>query len=207
MEVLLVDDHDLMNTGVAALLAGTGCHSVAGQAHTLAEAKRFVEAAAEGAEQKMPALILLDIQLGKENGLDFITFLKSLCRAKRIKMPSVLVCSILEDHFLMRLALEMGATGFVPKSSGSEELLRAINAACLGKFYVPDAHSNKMVEITNVYEQFTMREKEALVLLRQGKSNQQIADAMGILKRTVENIISNIYLKTGVTSRDGLMEM
>ena len=48
---------------------------------------------------------------------------------------------------------------------------------------------------------------EALVLLRQGKSNQQIADAMGILKRTVENTISSIYLKTGVASREELMEM
>jgi len=207
MEVLLVDDHDLMNTGVAALLAGTGYYTVAGQVQSLAEAKRFVEEAAEGTARKMPSLVLLDIQLGKENGLDFIPFLKNLCRSRRLKMPPVLVCSILEDHFLMRLALEMGATGFVPKSSGSEELLRAINAACLGKFYVPDAHSGKMVEITNVYELFTRREKEALVLLRQGKSNQQIAESIGRSKRTVENIISNIYLKTGIGSREGLMEM
>ena len=119
----------------------------------------------------------------------------------------MLVCSILEDHFLMRLALEMGATGFVPKSSGSEELLRAINAACLGSVYIPDKHSGKMVEITDIYELFTRREKEALVLLRQGKSKQQIAESIGISKRTVENIISNIYLKTGAASREGLMEM
>ncbi|MCL2233732.1 MAG: response regulator transcription factor [Treponema sp.] len=207
MEVLLVDDHDLINTGVAALLAGTGYHTVAGQVQSLADAKRFVEEAAEGTVRKMPSLVLLDIQLDKENGLDFIPFLKKLCRAKRIKMPPVLICSILEDHFLMRLALEMGASGFVPKSSGSEELLRAINAACLGSVYIPDTYSGKMVEITNVYELFSRREKEALVLLRQGKNNQQIADAMGILKRTVENIISNIYLKTGIVGREGLMEM
>jgi len=207
MEVLLIDDHDLINTGVAALLAGTGRFAVMGQARTLAEAERIVEEEAHGTPPKTPSLVLLDVRLGDENGLDFIPFLKKFCRAKRLKAPPVLVCSVHEDPFLMRLALELGAAGYVPKSSGNEELLRAANAACAGKIYVPEGHGDRIIEITNVYDLFTKREKEALALLRQGRSNRQIAEAMGIGKHSAENIISNIYLKTGIATREGLMEM
>ena len=211
IEVLMVDDHELINTGVAALLEGTGQYSVAGKAQNLTDAKRFIEESAQVTMQpvgnKMPQLVMLDIQLGNENGLDFITFLKNFCRGKRLKMPNVLVCSILEDHFLMRLALEMGAAGYIPKSSDNEELLRAVSTVCLGKVYVPGKHGDKMVEITDMYELLTRREKEVLALLRQGKSNQSISDFLGISKNTVANIISNIYLKTGIEYREGLLEL
>jgi len=207
MEVLLIDDHDLINMGVAALLAGTGRFTIMGQARTLAEAKHIVEEAARTTGQGIPSLVLLDVQLGKENGLNFIPFLKNFCQAGRVETPPVLVCSIHEDYFLMRFALEMGAAGYVPKSRGSAELLSAIDAVCQGKVYIPDGYGDKIVRITNVYELFTRREKEALALLRQGKSNQQIADSMGLSKRTVGNIISNVYIKTGISGREGLMEM
>jgi len=207
MEVLLVDDHDLVNAGLTALLAETGQFSVSGRARTLACAKSFIEKAAQENGEKMPALVILDVQLGRDNGLEFIPFLKDFCRAKRVKAPPVLVCSILEDPFLMRLALDMGATSYVPKSQGNEELLGAIRAACHGREYVPYEHSAKMLDISDAYDLFTKREKVALALLRQGMSNPQIAASMGICKRTVNNIISNIYIKTGAENRAGLMEM
>jgi len=203
MEVLLVDDHELVTLGVAGLLAEIKQITSIACVRSLAEARQRIGKAEAG----MPALVILDIHLGEENGLDFISFLKEFCRSARAKMPAVLVCSIVEDPFLIKNALEMGATGYVPKSSGSGELLRAVKAALLGNAYVPEEYGARMVEIVDTYDQLTKREKQALALLRRGNSNTQIAGAMGISRRTVENMISSIYLKTGTSNRAALMEL
>ena len=107
----------------------------------------------------------------------------------------------------MKLALETGAQGYVPKSGSKEELLDAINAALWGKTYVPAEHGAKLNEIANIYQPLSKREKEVLHLLRQGKTNNQIADSINLRKRSVENIVSNIYLKTGAANRKELMDL
>ena len=201
MEVLLIDDHPMLNYGLAACLEETGRFSVSGQVKSLAEAKRFIE------ESKLPSLVILDILLGEENGLDFLPFLESFCQTKKIPKPPVLVCSILEDPFRIKTALKYGAAGYVPKTGGKTELLDAIDTVLQGKVYITNEHSVKLNESSGTYTQFTKRELEILYLIKQNKTNQQIAQLLAISLRTVENHVSNIYFKTGKDNRLELMNL
>jgi NarL family two-component system response regulator LiaR len=114
MEVMLIDDHPLVKYGLAACLEETGRFKVSAKTVSLAQAKSFIANCGERAgDKKMPSIIILDIMLGEENGLDFLPFLDEISKARKIKKPPVLVCSVLEDPFLLRSAVDMGIYGYV----------------------------------------------------------------------------------------------
>ena len=95
MEALLIDDHELVGLGVAHLLSEIKQITSVVCVRSLAEARLHIERS-----RPLPALVILDIHLGEENGLDIIPFLRAFCHRARAKMPAVLVCSIVEDPFL-----------------------------------------------------------------------------------------------------------
>jgi len=200
MNVLLVDDHPLVNYGLAACLEETGNYTVIGHAATLAEAKSFLKT-------PLPNIVILDIMLGEENGLDFLDALKDYCQANTIPVPAVLVCSVLEDPFRIRTALSQGASGYISKSRGKDELLKAIDTISRGETYVSDEHKEIFTEPPAYKNRFTKREQTILQLVKQNNTNQQIAKALDISVRTVENHISNIYFKTKTKTRQELMRM
>jgi len=212
MQVLLIDDHPLINGGLASYLEETGRFCVSGQVNSLAEAMRFIEKAAASHETsshkiEFPSLIILDIMLGDENGLDFLPFLKNLCLRKKLNRPPVIVCSVLEDPFRIQTALKLGASGYIPKTGSKADLLRAIDTVLRGEIYITGEHNIKLNKASGTYTKFTKRELEVLNLIKQSKTNQQIAKAMDISIRTVENHISNIYFKTGKENRLELMKL
>jgi NarL family two-component system response regulator LiaR len=202
MEVLLIDDHPLTNYGLTSSLEATGRFTVVGQVNNLIDAKRFITE-----REKIPSLILLDIMLGEENGLDFLPFLDDFTGNKKLKKPSVLVCSVHEDPFRIQTALKMGAMGYLPKTGNKATLLNAIDTVLAGKVYISNEHNVKLHESSGTYSQFTKREIEILNMIKQIKTNRQIADALFISIRTVENHISNIYFKTGTESRTNLLKL
>jgi len=199
MDVLLIDDHQLVNHGLASLLEGTGRFTVSGQAATLAEARHFIETSA------MPSLIVLDILLGADNGLDFLPFLQDFCKRKKLTKPPVLVCSVIEDPFRIRTAFHMGAAGFIAKSNTKEQFLTAIDTVLNGEKYACEAVNEKPEEAAIASNRFTKREQELLNLIKQNKTNQEIAKTLGLSLRTIENYIGNIYFKTGTSTRQELI--
>jgi len=220
--VLLIDDHFSANMAFASCIEERAGFRVAGQAKTLGEAKRFVESAGAAAQEAeatqmaaaapktahaFPGLVVLDIQLGAENGLDFLPFLKDFCKARQIPMPPVLVCSAFDDPFRVQTALSLGAAGYVPKNGSKADLLSAMDAALRGEVYVPPEHVARLNGISGKYMQLTKRELEVLTLAKQNKTTQQIADAMFVSKRTVEDHLGKIYIKVGVSSRVELMRL
>jgi NarL family two-component system response regulator LiaR len=202
MEVLLVDDHPFVNAGLASCLEETGRFSVTGQVNSLAEAKRFIEES-----KNPPSLVILDILLGEENGLDFLPFLDDYCRKKKKQKPPVLVCSVLEDPFRIQTALKTGASGYIPKTGNKADLLDAIDTVLRGEVYKTGEHTAKLNGFSGIYARLTRRELEVLNLVKQNKTNRQIAEIMSISIRTVENHISNIYFKTETESRLELMKL
>jgi DNA-binding NarL/FixJ family response regulator len=202
MEVMLIDDHPLVNYGLASCLEETGRFTVTGQIESLGGAKSFIEEA-----KKLPALIILDLMLGEDNGLDFLPFLAEHCASKQLEKPPVLVCSVLKDPFRLRTAIDMGAKGYVSKTGGKKELLDAIDTVLSGKVYFSSEQNKVLEETSDIYSQFTKREIEVLKLIKQDRTNQQIAGALGINIRTVENHISNIYFKTGAGTRAELLKL
>jgi NarL family two-component system response regulator LiaR len=114
----------------------------------------------------------------------------------------VLVCSALGDSFKIQTALKQGAAGFLSKTGGKAELLKAIDTILNGKVYISSGINIKLKENSPLYAKFSKREIDVIHLIKANKTNKQIADALSLNLRTVENYISKIYFKTGFSSRE-----
>ena len=145
--------------------------------------------------------------LNEENGLDFLPFLENFCKSNEIKNPYVLVCSVLDESFRIQSALDMGASGYISKTGSKNELLQAIYTVIRGEIYISGEHSSKVAKSYGLYSRFTKREREILNLIKNNKSNKQIAGELFLSIRTIENHISNIYYKTGIKDKQGLMNL
>jgi len=198
MEVLLIDDHPTVNIGIATILESTGVFTACGQAGTLAQAMELIEKS-----ETLPALVILDLILGDENGLDFLPMLEKHCADKKAPKPPVLVCSAVADSFTIQTALKSGAAGYLSKAGGRAELLKAIYAILGGNVYVSDDLNVKLTEESKrLYARFTKQEIKVIDLMNANKTNREIADELCISIRTVENYTSKIYFKTGLSSRE-----
>ena len=212
MNVLLIDDHPMLNAGIVTILEGTGLFTVCGQAQSLKQAMSIIEQTKRKESdslppESMPSLIILDLLLGEDNGLEFLPMLENFCQNNRLPKPPVLVCSALGDSFKIQTALKLGAAGFLSKTGGKAELLKAIETILSGKVYISDEINIKLNETADIYAKFTKREIDVINLLKANKTNKQIADALSISLRTVENYISKIYFKTGFSSREEVQKM
>jgi len=202
MEVLLIDDHPMLNAGIVSILESTGLFTVCGQAESLSQARKIIEKA-----EILPSLIILDLLLGEDNGLDFLPLLKKHCENKKTVMPPVLVCSALDDLFKIKTALKLGAAGFLSKTGGRAELLKAIDAILCGNVYISDEMSFKLNENQSLYGKFTKQEIRVIDLLKANNSNKHIAQKLFISLRTVENYISKIYFKTGFSTKEEIQKL
>ena len=207
MEVLLIDDHPMLNAGIVSILEQTGIFKVCAQAQSLKEAMSIVEKS-----ETLPSLIILDMLLGEDNGLDFLPMLEKYCHNKKIegkpvKKPPVLVCSALGDPFKIQTAFNLGAAGFLSKTGGKDELLKAIDTILSGKVYISSEVNIKLKESSSVYARFSKREIDVIDLLKLNKSNKQIAKILSINLRTIENYISKIYFKTGFSSKEEIQKL
>jgi len=204
MEVLLIDDHPMLNAGIVSILENTGLFKVCAQAGSLKQAMSVIEES-----DSLPSLIILDLMLGEENGLDFFPMLDNYCRNKKMSAakPPVLVCSALGDSFKAQTALKLGAAGFLSKTGGKAELLKAIDTILSGKMYVSGELDLKISANSSLYAKFSKREINVINFLKDNKTNKQIAEALSISPRTVENYISKIYFKTGFSSHDEVKKL
>ena len=207
MEVLLIDDHPMLNAGIVSILENTGLFTVCAQAQSLKQAMSILEKSDTLPEASMPSLIILDLLLGEDNGLDFFPMLENFCQNRKMPKPRVLVCSALNDLFKIQTALKLGAAGFLSKTGGKDELLKAIDTILSGKVYISGEVNIKLNEKSGIYAKFSKREIDVINLLKANKSNKQIASEMSISLRTVENYISKIYFKTGFSSREEVQSL
>jgi DNA-binding NarL/FixJ family response regulator len=207
LKVLLIDDHPLINAGLTSCLEKTGRFTVTGQAATLAEAVQFIEEGSEGTSHDLPSCIILDIQLGRENGLDFLPFLDTHCKKHKTVKPPVLVCSVICDPFRIKNALDMGAAGYLPKTGSMDEVVTAIDTVLKGGTYLPEQYKIKLEENPGLFTLLTQKETEILALVRENRTNTQIAENLGLSEQTVKNHIRNIYFRTGAGGRDDLLRL
>ncbi|MDR2501269.1 MAG: response regulator transcription factor [Treponema sp.] len=198
--ILLIDDHPLVRDGIGKRLEETGRFAIAGEAASLAQARSLLETM-----RPPPALIILDISLGTDNGLSFIPEAGAICKARGEKPPAILVYSMYKDPFLAQSALKSGASGYISKSADRLELTAAIDALLGGGRYLEK--SLDVPDRTTAWTELTRRELEILTMIKRGLTNRQIADALCVSVRTVENHLGHIYLKTGAVSRRALLDM
>jgi len=203
-KVMLIDDHPVTNKGLAACLEGTRRFTVCAQATTLTDAKRHIEEATLGG---LPSVVILDVILGDENGLDFLPFLENHCRVKGLSRPAVLICSVLEEPFRIQTAMKLGASGYVSKSESEAVLIAAIDTLLRGEIHLSDRHSAQAMRALGLYERLSKRELKVFELIKQNKSNTEIADELCLSVGTVKNHVSNIYFKTETNNRQELLKL
>jgi DNA-binding NarL/FixJ family response regulator len=141
----------------------------------------------------------------QEDGLTFIPELKKICKERKAPMPAVLVCSMYEDPFLVQRAMDLEAKGYVAKSAVAGEITAAIDAILSGETY--SSVKIKTQDTEKTFLALTRRESEIVALIKQSLSTLKIAKKLGLSIRTVEKHLERIYEKTGVTSREGLINL
>jgi len=198
IKIALIDDHPLAINGIGAWLKSTGRFKITGTAGTLKEAGALMKKL-----DPLPAVVILDISLGEEDGLEFIPALKEICAKKKAVFPGILVCSMYEDAFLIQRAIDLGARAYVSKSAELSEIIAAIDALIAGNTYI-----NKKFKLQKQNLQvLTRRENEIVSLIKQSFSAKEIAKRLKISLRTVENHLVHVYTKTGYSSREELFNL
>ena len=196
----MIDDHPLAINGIGAWLKGTGKFDIAGTAGTLVEAGTLMKRL-----KPLPDVIILDISLGAEDGLDFIPALKEICAKREADLPGILVCSMYEDPFLIQRVMDLGARAYVPKSADLSEIIAAIDALLAGDVYINEKYQLQTQKQN--WQILTRRENEIVSLIKQSLSAKEIAKRLNINLRTVENHLVRIYTKTNTASREELFNL
>ena len=195
IKVLFVDDHEMVRIGVSAYLSAQSDIEVIGEADNGLKA---VELALE----LRPDIILMDLVMPEMDGIE---------ATKRIieKWPEakiIIVTSFLDDEKVYP-ALEAGATSYMLKTSKASEIARAVRSTFQGQSVLEPEVTGKMMEklrrpkVTQLHDQLTNREMEILLLMTQGKTNQEIADELYIALKTAKVHVSNILSKLAVQDR------
>jgi DNA-binding NarL/FixJ family response regulator len=188
---LLVDDHSLVVAQLSTLLRQIDSRLSIDAAASLEEALRKIRSDA-------PDYILLDLKLGDAQGLEAL-------EAVTVAAPSALVAVVSGDAppARMRAAYKIhGASAFIPKRLGPDELCKALEAFVRHGFWFP---IEAMAPDDADTVRYSKREIDILRLLDRGDSNKRIAHALGLSPDTVKWHLSSLYEKTGTSGRVGLL--
>ncbi|MBD3107029.1 response regulator transcription factor [Bacillus sp. AGMB 02131] len=195
IRVLFVDDHEMVRIGVSAFLSSQPDIEVVGEA---SDGKEGVEKAL----QLKPDIILMDLVMKEMDGIEATKEIVQLWPEAKI----IIVTSFLDDEKLYP-ALEAGATSYMLKTSKASEIADAVRSTFHGQSVLEPEVTGKMMERmrkpkhSELYEDLTNREMEVLLLMTEGKSNQEIADKLFISLKTVKVHVSNILSKLEVQDR------
>lgn len=202
IRIVLVDDHAVMRQGLRMLLEGHPGLEVIGEA-----ADRAAAVAVVG--ERRPAVVLLDIDLGADNGLEAIGDLRSAVPTARI-----LILTGLRDIEIHRRAIQRGASGVVEKDAAPEVLVKAIRRVAAGEVWIDRRMTASILsEMTAPamaapvdpnsarIASLSARENELISLIGEGLSNKGIASRMRLSEITVRHHLTSIYRKLEVRDR------
>ncbi len=186
IRVLVVDDHPVVRRGLVTLL------NLEPGVTMVAEASDGPEAVAQFRIHQ-PDVTLMDLRLPRMNGVEALATIRQEFASARI----LILTTYDGDEDIYR-GLRAGALGYLLKDASCEQILSAIRTVHQGQKYLPVTVGVKRAERINS-PQLSEREREVLLLLTQGKSNQEIGTALGIAEGTVKFHLNKILLKLGVS--------
>jgi NarL family two-component system response regulator LiaR len=192
IQVLLVDDHAVVRSGLGAVLSSMEDVRLAGEASNGQEAVRFCE-------RSVPDVILMDLLMPVMDGV-------AATRVIHERWPEIKIVALTSfgDKELVEGALKAGAMSYLIKSISASELSAAIRGAMAGKPSLsPEAAQvlMKAMASAETTPELTPREQEVLTLMVGGLSNEEIAGRLKLSRSTVKYHVSNVLSKLGVTSR------
>jgi NarL family two-component system response regulator LiaR len=193
IRVMLVDDHNVVRSGLATFLRAYEDLELVGEAKNGLEALKLCH-------KKKPDVILMDLMMPEMDGI-------AATRAILADYPDIKIIAMtsFEEDELVQGVLSAGAMSYLLKNVTADELAKAIRDAVSGTSTLSPGAARVLIQATRLTKQsfcdLTEREMEVLNLVVQGKSNQQIADAMIISVATVKAHITSILSKLQVSSR------
>lgn len=196
IRVFLVDDHELVRRGIAALLTAEPDIEVVGEAATAAQARGRILAT-------RPDVAILDVRLPDGSGID-------VCRDVRSQNPDVkcLILTGYDDDEAIYAAVLAGAAGYVIKDVQGSGLIDSLRKVAAGKKLIHPSMSGRVVQrITDTHqadprlESLSTRERDILPLIAEGLTNREIGERLGLAEKTVKNYISGLLSKLGLQRR------
>ena len=187
MKILIVDDHELIRSGLANLLTQHKYHVVA-EAATSSQASALINT-------HKPEIVLVDINLGSSSGIDLINEMK-----KSGSKSKFVVLTMQDDNQTLESAKEAGAIAFITKSAPTDSLLEILQAITTGsdKFL----KAGKINQITEAKDfELTPRELEVLTLLPTGATANAIGAVLFLTEATIKTHLANIYRKLAANNR------
>ena len=202
IRILIVDEHPIVRAGLRMLLENQPRMTVVGEAGSRGDA-----VAVAGREQ--PDMILLDLDLGAENGLDFLPELLSVAATAQ-----VLVLTGIRDSEVHQRAVRLGAKGVVLKEKTADVLIKAMEKVHAGEAWLDRSTVSKVLarmskageangrdpEAAKIAT-LTARERDVIALVARGLGTKQIAEHLFISEKTVRNHLASIYSKLEVSYR------
>ena len=202
IKVMLADDHPIMRDGLRDALESEGDFEVVGSAADGMEAVRMAQSLA-------PDVIVMDVMMPHKDGVDACREIMELLPETKVLM---LTASTTEDAVVEAIAA--GATGYLQKDSGPEELAEAIREVAQGRLRIPDKairqvfamiRSRRGGAASRALKTLTDRERETLQMFAGGNSYAQIAEAKGNKTVSVRNSIYRIQDKLEIHSKQELV--
>lgn len=197
VRVVLVDDHTVVRQALRSLLDATIDVEVSGEAGALGEALDVVQ-------RSHPDVLLLDLRLGEEDGLE-------LARTCREKMSDVRILMLSAHGSSQQLhdAFAAGADGYLLKGATAAQLVDGLRRTARGETVVDPSFVPALLESMQAgpgLGPLTAREIELLAMVADGLTPQVAANRLGITVRTVQKHLENMHRKLGVTSRAELVQ-
>lgn len=193
---IIADDHPLFRGAMQQALGGVGTDPSIIEAGDLESARRQAEAHPEA------DLILLDLTMPGVSGLSGLLAF----RAEFSSLPVVIV-SATDDPATIRRAIDLGASGFIPKSAGIETIREAVRAVLDGDIWTPGdidlgaEHDPEIAALISRMQTLTPQQGRVLGMLAEGLLNKQIAYELGVSEATIKAHVSAVLQKLGVDSR------
>ena len=193
MRLLIADDHGVVREGISYMLSGEADIEIVGEAANGEELLAFIE-------ETPVDVVLLDVRMAGMGGLEALEHI-----GRDVPQIRVLMLSMHDEPGYVRRAIELGAAGYLLKSAGRDELLRAIRAVSDGDVYIQGELMEPL--ISNLAGpglapgHLSPREREVLQLVANGLENKQIATNLGLSDATVKSYMRGIFERLEVTSR------
>jgi NarL family two-component system response regulator LiaR len=194
IRVLIVDDHYMVRKGLIVLLENFADEfEVVGDAGNAEDAVYF-------AKQYQPHVVLMDMLMPEIDGIEATHRIRQECPNTQV----IALTSYSEEDQIQR-ALKAGAISYLMKNLSVDELANAVRKAAVGQSILSPEAAQVLIRATTrpqaIGHDLTEREREVLVLMKEGLNNRQIADQLVISNSTVKNHVSNILAKLGTSSR------
>jgi two-component system response regulator DevR len=198
LRLLLVDDHEVVRQGLAAVISRRENFQVVAEAGTVADA-------IEAAERFRPDLIVMDVRLPDGSGIE-------ACREIRAEHPEIRVVMLTSypDEEAVLSAIVAGASGYLLKQIRARDLVSALEAVGRGESLLDPAVTEKVLERVrriatspdnDDLAQLTQQEQKILLLVAEGKTNKEIAADVFLSDKTVKNYVSSILSKLNLQRR------